>query len=249
MKQYKEKKNFINKAVLESVAQITEITKSDHPMVAARVKLADKMVMLPPLFDGSKPEVAKQHYERFNHYIKFQTKSGNIRDPVAEAIEFFEHTLDKKALVWFQEHKDKFVDLTTLKTMFLQRYNPWGKTKTDQLQSWNIFIFDPQKTDVDENIVLINTLGDMLRQIDESKMEKVIDTMPTIIQTHLIMFKTWAKTTKKVKELEHIIRKCDPLAAVLPNLTKGSAVLGLYLHIAHSNDKEETDIPQPFKGA
>ena len=101
------------------------------------------MVMLPPLFDGSKAEVAKQHYERFNQYTKFQTKNGNIRDPIAEAIELVEHTLDKKALVWFQEHKDKFVDLTTLKTMFLQRYNPWGKTKRDQLESWNILIFDP----------------------------------------------------------------------------------------------------------
>ena len=70
--------------------------------------------------------------------------------------------LDKKALVWFQEHKDKFVDVTTLKMMFLQRYNPWGKTKRDQLQSWTILTFDPQKTDVDEHIDLINTLGDML---------------------------------------------------------------------------------------
>ena len=135
MKQYKENYDFINKALLESVAQITEMTKSDHPTATARVKSADKMVMLPPLFDGSKPEVAKQHYERFNQYIKFQTKSGNIGDPIAEAIELFEHTLDKKALVWFQEHNDKFVDLTTLKTMFLQWYNPWEKTKRDQLQS------------------------------------------------------------------------------------------------------------------
>ena len=128
MKQYEEKYDFINKALLESVAQITEMTKTNHPTAAARVKSADKMVMLPPLFDGSKPEVAKQHYERFNQYIKFQTKSSSIRDPIAEAIELFEHTFDKKALVWFQEHKDKFVDVTTLKTMFLQKYNPWGKT-------------------------------------------------------------------------------------------------------------------------
>ena len=135
MKQYEEKYDFINKALLESVAQITEMTKTDHPMAAARVKSADKKVMLLPLFDGSKPEVAKQHYERFNQYIKFQTKSGNIRDPIAEAIELFKHTLDKKALVWFQEHKDKFVDVTTLKMMILQRFNPWGKTKRDQLQS------------------------------------------------------------------------------------------------------------------
>ena len=148
------------------------MTKTDHPMAAAKVKSADKMVMLPPLFDGSKPEVMKQHYERFNQYIKFQTKSGNIRDPIAEAIELFEHTLDKKVLVWFQEHKDKFVDVTTLKTMFLQRYNPWGKTKRDQLQSWNILTFDPLKTDVDEHIDLNNTLGGMLGQTAESKMGK-----------------------------------------------------------------------------
>ena len=207
------------------------------------------MVMLPPLSNGSKPEVAKQHYERFNQYIKFQTKSGNIRDPIAEAIELFEHTLDKKALVWFQEHKDKIVDLTTLKTMFLQRYNPWGKTNRNQLQSWNILIFDPQKTEVDEHIDLINTLGDMLGQTEESKMERFIDTMPTIIQSHLTTCKTWAKATKKAKVFEHIIRKCDPLVTALPNLTKGSTVLGLYSHIAHSNNKEETDIPQPFKGS
>ena len=163
MKQNKEKYDFINKAILESVAQITEMTKSDHPTEAARVKSADKMFMLLPLFNGSKPEVAKQYYERFNQYIKFQTKSSNIRDPIAE---LFEQTLDKKALVWFQEHRDKFVDLTTLKTMFLQKYNQWEKTKRDQLQSWNILIFDPQKTDVDKHIDLINTLDDMLGQTD-----------------------------------------------------------------------------------
>ena len=53
----------------------------------------------------------------------------------------------------------------------------------------------------------------------------------------------------KAKELEHIIRKCDPPAAALPNLAKGTAVPSLYSHIAHSDDKEETDIPRPFKGA
>ena len=129
IQEYEQKYDFINKALLESMAQITEMTNPDHSAASARVKAADKMVMLPLLFDGTKPEVAKQHYERFNQYIKFQMKSGNIRDPVGEAIELFEHTLDKKALVWFQEQRDKFVDLTTLKTMFLQRYNPWGKTR------------------------------------------------------------------------------------------------------------------------
>ena len=66
MKQYEEKYDFINKALLESITYITEMTQGDHPMASAKVKSADKMVMLPPLFGGNKLEVAKQHYERFN---------------------------------------------------------------------------------------------------------------------------------------------------------------------------------------
>ena len=74
----------------------------------------------------------------------------------------------------------------------------------------------------DGHIDLIDTLGDMLGQKDESKKDKFIDTMPTIIQMHLITEKDWAVKTKKAKELEHIVRKCDPPAAALPTLAKGT---------------------------
>ena len=57
------------------------------------------------------------------------------------------------------------------------------------------------------------------------------------------------RLARKQKKLEHVIRKCDSPAAVLHNLIQGTAVPGLYSHIAHLNDKEGTDIPQPFKGA
>ena len=149
--------------------------------------------------------MSKQHYERFNLYINFQTKSCHLTDPVGEAIDLFEHTLDKTALVWFQMNRSKFKDLTTLKLMFLQRYNPWGKTKREQLQSWNILSFDPKNTDVDEHVDLINTLGDMVDQKEEAKKEKFIETMPTMIQTHLIICKDWAEVKDKAKSLEHII--------------------------------------------
>ena len=35
----------------------------------------------------------------------------------------------------------------------------------------------------------------------------------------------------------------------MPLMVTGATVLGLYSHIAHSVDKEEDEIPQPFKGA
>ena len=214
-----------------------------------KIKPTDKMIMMPSLFDGTKPATSKQHYERFNLYINFQTKSAHLTDPVREAIDLFEHMLDKTALIWFQMNRSKFKDITTLKMMFLQRYNPWGKTKREQLQSWNILSFNPNNIDVEEHIDLINTLGDMLDQKEEAKMEKFIETMPTMIQTHLIMCKDWATVKDTAKSLEHIILKCDPPTLAMPMMATGATVLGLYSPIAHSVDKEEGEIPQPFKGA
>ena len=193
--------------------------------------------------------MSKQHYGRFNLYINFQTKSGHLTDPVREAIDLFEHMLDKTALVWFQTNRSKFKDLTMLKTMFSQRYNPWGKTKREQLQSWNILSFNPKTTDVDEHIDLINTLGNMVDQKEEAKNERFIETMPTMIQTQLITCKDWATVKDTAKSLEHIIMKCDPPTPAMPALAIGATVLGLYSHIAHLVDKEGGEIPQTFKSA
>ena len=248
MQEFKKTFDFVNSHLLKGVATMAELTKLDSRQPMGKIKPTDKMVMMLSLFDGTKPATSKQHYERFNLYINFQTKSGHLTDPVKEGIDLFEHMLDKTALVWFQTNKSKFKDLTTLKTMFLQRYNPWGKTKREQLQSWNILSFNPKTTDVDEHIDLINTLGDMVDQKEEAKKEKFIETMPTMIQTHLIMCKDWDTVKDTAKSLEHIIMKCDPPTPAMPMMATGATVPGLYSHIAHSVDKEEGDIPQPFKG-
>ena len=196
--------DFVNSHLLKGIA---ELTKSDNRQPMGKIKPTDKMVMMPSLFDGTKPATSKQHYERFNLYINFQTKSGHLTDPVREGIDLFKHMLDKTALVWFQMNRSKFKDLSTLKMMFLQRYNPWGKTKREQLQSWNILSFNPKTTDVDEHIDLINTLGDMVDQKEEAKKEKFIETMPMMIQTHLITCKDWAMVKDTTKSLEHIINE------------------------------------------
>ena len=200
-----QKHKFANAQYLKHFAQVSELLEPTAKDAQARVKLADKMLMLPPLFNDEKSKKAKTHYGRFNQYIKFQTKEGNIKDTTKEAIELFDHTLDKKALIWFQQHKDDFKDLTTMKNMFLARYNPWGKTKREQLQSWNNLSFDPQKTYIDEQIDLVLTLSDMLQQDEHAKMKKFIETMLTIIQTHLIIASNWEEVTKKAKNSEHII--------------------------------------------
>ena len=74
-------------------------------------------------------------------------------------------------------------------------------------------------------------------------MEKFIETMPIMIQTHLIICENWVDVTDKAKFLKHIIQKCDPPTPAMPLVAK---LPGLYSHIAHSVDKEEEEIPPPF---
>ena len=113
-----QKHEFANAQFLKHFTRVSELLEPTAKYAQAKVKLADKMLMLPPLLDGGKPQKAKTHYERFNQYIKFQTEESNITDTTKEAIELFKHTLDKKAMIWFQQHKANFKDLTTLKNMF-----------------------------------------------------------------------------------------------------------------------------------
>ena len=122
-----------------------------------------------------------------------------------------------------------------------------GKDKERTLRSWNNLFFDLQKTDIDEHIDLVATLGNMLKQDEHAKMEKFIETMPTIIQTYLIIEPDWAEDTKKAKNLEHIIRRCDLPATASPIVQGAGAVPGLYSHIAQSDDQDSDNIPKLFK--
>ena len=101
VQEFKKTFDFINSHLLKGVATMAELTKSDSRQPMGKIKPTDKMVMMPSLFDGTKPATSKQHYERFNLYINFQTKSGHLTDPVKEGIDLFEHMLEKTALVWF----------------------------------------------------------------------------------------------------------------------------------------------------
>ena len=65
--------DFVNSYLLKGVATMAELTKTDHRQPMGKIKPTDKMVMMPSLFDGIKPATSKQHYERFNLYINFQT--------------------------------------------------------------------------------------------------------------------------------------------------------------------------------
>ena len=81
-----QKHEFTNAKFLKHFAQVSELLEPTAKDAQTKVKLADIMFMLPPLFDGEKCEKAKTHYKRFNQYIKFQTKEGNIKDTTKKAI-------------------------------------------------------------------------------------------------------------------------------------------------------------------
>ena len=48
---------------------MAELTKTDNRQPMGKIKPTDKMVMMPSLFDGTKPAMSKQHYKKFNLYV------------------------------------------------------------------------------------------------------------------------------------------------------------------------------------
>ena len=56
-----QKHEFANTQYLKLIVQVSELLEPTAKDTPARVKPADKMLMLPPLFDGEKPEKEKTH--------------------------------------------------------------------------------------------------------------------------------------------------------------------------------------------
>ena len=70
LKNLKKTFDFMNSHLLKGVTTMAELTKTYARQSLGKIKPTDKMVMMPSLFDGTKLETSKQHYERFNMYIK-----------------------------------------------------------------------------------------------------------------------------------------------------------------------------------
>ena len=66
VQEFKKTFDFVNSHLLKGVVTMAELTKSDSRQPKGKIKPTDKMVIMPSLFDGTKPAMSKQHYERFN---------------------------------------------------------------------------------------------------------------------------------------------------------------------------------------
>ena len=79
VQEFKKTFDLVNSHLLKGVVTMAELTKTDNRQPMGKIKPTDKMVMMPSLFDGTKPATSKQHYERFNLYINFQTHRPSRR--------------------------------------------------------------------------------------------------------------------------------------------------------------------------
>ena len=55
VKEFKKTFDFVNSHLLKGVATIAELTKTDNRQPMGKIKPRDKMVMMPSLFDSTKP--------------------------------------------------------------------------------------------------------------------------------------------------------------------------------------------------
>ena len=76
--------------------------------------------------------------------------------------------------------------------------------------------------------------------------------MPTMILTPLIIEPSWAEVTKKAKNLEHIIQRCDPPATASP-IYQAQVHFPAYIHSSHNHHHDEnyrgnSRGPRPYRG-
>ena len=59
VKEFEKTFDFVNSHLLKGVATIAELTETDARQPLGKIKPTDKMVMMPGLFDATKPEASK----------------------------------------------------------------------------------------------------------------------------------------------------------------------------------------------
>ena len=81
VKEFEKISDFVNSHLLKGVATIAELTKTDARQPLGKIKPTDKMVMMPGLFDGTRLETSKQHYERFIYVHKISNQKWSLDRP------------------------------------------------------------------------------------------------------------------------------------------------------------------------
>ena len=129
---------------------------------------------------------------------------------------YFEVLVDHKTIEYMVKSKTE-TPTTRLKTLYLKlsKYTIDLKyQKGSEMHTSNALSRLHNLTDTPDNkdVIPLNLQHltpnyiYMLQQDEHSKIEKFIETVPTITQTHLSIEPSWAEVTKKAKNLEHIIR-------------------------------------------
>ena len=145
-----QKHEFVNARFLKHFAKVSELLEPTVKDGQVKVKPADKMLMIPALFNGEKPKKAKMHYKRFNQYIKFQTKEGNIKDTTKEAIELFEHWLLPHLFYKVQVQFPDYINIL---------HNPKIKTLTISLSCSKVQKVEEERNQVKANRNLNSSLN------------------------------------------------------------------------------------------
>ena len=57
VQEFKKTLDFGNSQLIKGIAIMAELTKTDNRQFIGKIKPTDKMVMMPSLFDGTKPEM------------------------------------------------------------------------------------------------------------------------------------------------------------------------------------------------
>ena len=165
-------------------------------------------------FDGTELD----HWNLFMQYWNYVLRKGyvpgqNDANYFATFREQFVLTPSGIAYSWFMQVIPTYHDIEDVKAAFLKRFNEWGQTVKQHMNTWNNLRFDLNKHDMDIFTCQLQWLASILYMTEDQTLEKFKDVFDLNIAVHLIECATLDKAREKAEKLVFIYKNNNPLSA------------------------------------
>lgn len=192
-------------AILQGIQQ-TMANQNQPP----QPRPSDTLHLLPKeLFSGSEPKKAKDHWQAFYNYVRWQQAHNNLQQFDPDILRMFALTLSNPATSWYKslptQGHDAVTSLRRLEKQFKTKYNPWGSTVRDLEDSWDRLTFNIED-DLDGFMGDVVTLGALLEKTPLQRITKIKRAFPTMIQTQLVGLNTLDEVKEMAANLLPIVR-------------------------------------------
>ena len=226
--------------------QVAEaITKMTQILTAQQGARHERKTLLPSdLFNGLDRTKAKDFWDRFERYLKYQeTNEGMKLDQPDQIQRALSMCLAPPAKSWLESmistNPTKIDTLEKLHREFQKEYNEFGLSPADQEKLYNSLAWNPETDHFGSHCDKIKALGHLLNRSNEDILMRIKRSLPAPLRMFVVDSATLEEVQTKVKSMLDM----DTHRTQNPNPTPGPSGFSDVLY--HSSVSQQEENPTP----